>query len=83
MNKKILYLVIVLAGILVVPKTLMNGMFMDGQQYACVAQNMAEGKGTFWHPYLSETWQKGEAAPKVFNFIPPLTNMICSNQLRP
>jgi 4-amino-4-deoxy-L-arabinose transferase-like glycosyltransferase len=70
MNKKILYLVIVLAGILVGPKTLMNGMFMDGQQYACVAQNMAEGKGSFWHPYLSETWQK--AGSNAFMEHPPL-----------
>jgi hypothetical protein len=31
-------------------------MFMDGQQYACVAKNLANGKGSFWFPFLSETW---------------------------
>lgn len=31
---------------------------MDGQQYACVSKNLAEGKGTFWKPWLSETWER-------------------------
>ena len=32
-----------------------DGMFMDGLFYADISRNMAEGLGTFWTPYLSET----------------------------
>lgn len=41
---------------LVLPFVLQEGMFMDGQQYACVSKNLAEGKSTFWFPMLSNTW---------------------------
>lgn len=34
----------------VVPYWLQDGMFMDGQIYAAVAQNLADGLGTFWAP---------------------------------
>jgi hypothetical protein len=44
--------------ILVAPDWVQHGMFMDGVQYACVAKNLALGKGSFWHPYLSASWQK-------------------------
>ena len=45
-------------------------MFMDGQQYACVAKNLADGYGTWWFPYLSDTWWKAGSG----NFMehPPL-----------
>lgn len=42
--------------ILVLPSLLQHGMFMDGTQYACVAQNLATGKGSFWFPHLSDSW---------------------------
>ena len=42
--------------ILVAPFLLQDGMFIDGQQYACVAQNLANGKGSFWLPIASDTW---------------------------
>lgn len=42
--------------IIVIPDLLKQGMFMDGQQYACVAKNLANDKGTFWKPFLSESW---------------------------
>jgi len=45
-----------IALLLVVPDLLKQGMFMDGQQYACVAKNLANDKGTFWKPFLSQTW---------------------------
>ena len=35
---------------LVAPYWLQQGMFMDGQIYAAVAQNLADGLGTFWAP---------------------------------
>jgi 4-amino-4-deoxy-L-arabinose transferase-like glycosyltransferase len=44
--------------VLVFPAFFQHGMFMDGTQYAVVAQNLAEGKGTFWFPYLSASWEK-------------------------
>ena len=34
----------------VVPYWLQEGMFMDGQIYAAVAQNLADGLGSFWAP---------------------------------
>jgi hypothetical protein len=34
----------------VAPYWLQDGMFMDGQIYAAVAQNLADGLGTFWAP---------------------------------
>jgi 4-amino-4-deoxy-L-arabinose transferase-like glycosyltransferase len=56
--------------LLVVPPAVQHGMFMDGTQYACVARNLAEGRGTFWFPYLSPTWHK--AGSSYFLEHPPL-----------
>jgi hypothetical protein len=44
--------------LLIVPDLVQYGMFMDGVQYACVSKNMAHGKGSFWFPFLSESWSK-------------------------
>lgn len=44
--------------LLVMPSLVQHGMFMDGVQYACVAKNLAAGKGSFWFPYLSASWIK-------------------------
>ena len=44
--------------ILIVPTLIQDGMFLDGQQYACVAKNLAHGLGTFWQPFVSATWMK-------------------------
>jgi 4-amino-4-deoxy-L-arabinose transferase-like glycosyltransferase len=52
----LLILIIAIGTLIIVPGLLMEGMFMDGQQYACVAKNYAAGKGTFWFPFLSITW---------------------------
>lgn len=35
---------------------LQDGMFMDGLLYATVSRNLALGEGTFWFPYLSDTF---------------------------
>jgi hypothetical protein len=42
--------------ILIVPFLIQDGMFMDGEQYACVARNLANGKGSFWLPIVNDTW---------------------------
>ncbi|MFO7790776.1 MAG: glycosyltransferase family 39 protein, partial [Bacteroidales bacterium] len=56
--------------VLVLPVLVQDGMFMDGQQYACVAKNLAEGNGSFWFPHLSDTWWK--AGSPHFMEHPPL-----------
>ena len=38
---------------LVVPVLIRDGMFMDGLLYTCVAKNLSQGIGTFWHPHYS------------------------------
>lgn len=47
---------------------------MDGQQYACVAKNLADGYGTWWFPYLSDTWWKADSGH--FMEHPPLVYWI-------
>ncbi len=42
--------------ILIAPFLLQDGMFMDGEQYACVAKNLANNKGSFWLPIVNDTW---------------------------
>ncbi len=49
---------------------------MDGIQYACVSKNLANGFGSFWLPYLSETWWK--AGSNYFMEHPPLVYWIQS-----
>ncbi len=66
----LLLVVVAVAIIIVVPDLLKQGMFMDGQQYACVSKNLANNKGSFWKPILSETWQIQEK--KEFLEHPPL-----------
>ncbi len=45
-----------LCALLLLPALFMDGMFMDGVLYASVSRNYAEGFGTFWFPYFSETF---------------------------
>ncbi|MBN4051237.1 glycosyltransferase family 39 protein [bacterium AH-315-M05] len=56
--------------VLILPILIKDGMFMDGQQYACVSKNLADGLGTFWFPFLSESWWKSES--RFFLEHPPL-----------
>ncbi len=51
-------LTVAVALILVGVTLVQHGMFMDGTQYAVVAKNLAEGKGSFWFPYLSSGWER-------------------------
>lgn len=53
--------------ILIVPKLIQDGMFTDGILYAAIAKNLANGLGTFWFPYFSETMFSS------FHQQPPLT----------
>lgn len=55
---------------LLLPVLVQDGMFMDGVQYACVSKNLANGLGSFWFPFLSETWWK--AGSPYFMEHPPL-----------
>lgn len=50
---------------------------MDGTQYACVSKNLAEGRGSFWFPFLSPFWcQNGSfhffEHPPLFYFLESL-----------
>lgn len=51
------------------PRLAQDGMFMDGELYAAVAHNEANGSGTFWEPRFS---QVGLAGMTSFHEHPPL-----------
>jgi 4-amino-4-deoxy-L-arabinose transferase-like glycosyltransferase len=62
--------------IVVLPDLLRHGMFMDGTQYAIISKNYAEGKGTFWFPFLSSSWDK--QGQNAFLEHPPLVYFLQS-----
>lgn len=64
------WLTLALITALVVPVLIQDSMFIDGLQYACVSKNLANGQGTFWHPYVNATWMK--AGSNDFLEHPPL-----------
>jgi hypothetical protein len=41
--------------ILIVSQLVQDGMFMDGMIYVTVSRNLADGLGSFWDPYFSDT----------------------------
>src|SRR5919202_5990190 len=41
--------------LLVLPRMLSYGMFVDGVTFASIARNMAEHYGSFWRPYYTAT----------------------------
>ncbi|MCF8226803.1 MAG: glycosyltransferase family 39 protein [Bacteroidales bacterium] len=43
---------------LILPGLFMDGMFADGTQYACVSKNLSNGLGSFWFPFISDSWNK-------------------------
>ena len=57
-NSPFYFITISIFILLIVPVLIQDGMFMDGIQYACISKNLAHGLGTFWHPFLSSTWNK-------------------------
>jgi hypothetical protein len=48
-------LIVSLFFILIIRDLFRDGMFMDGMLYSTVAHNLANGLGSFWHPYFSQT----------------------------
>ncbi|MFH1004774.1 MAG: glycosyltransferase family 39 protein [Bacteroidota bacterium] len=52
--------------VLILPRVVQDGMFMDGLLYACVSKNLSDGIGTFWFPHFSKTMHH------FFNQQPPL-----------
>ncbi|MGE0567464.1 MAG: ArnT family glycosyltransferase [Bacteroidia bacterium] len=55
---------------LTLPVLIQDGMFMDGELYAAVSHNLANGIGTFWFPYFSHNNIAGIA--NSFHEQPPL-----------
>lgn len=57
---------------LIVPVLIQDGMFMDGLLYTCVSKNLSLGQGSFWKPYIMDSWMKSgspyfiEHPPLVF-----------------
>ena len=52
-----LYVIVIAAFFAIIADTLLTtGMFMDGLIYADVANNMARGIGSFWHPSCTLTF---------------------------
>lgn len=75
-------IIILLTG----PFLIQDGMFMDGQQYACVAENMANGKGTFWFPIVNDTWIMLESPfflehPPLFYWLESFAFLIFGNSM--
>lgn len=54
------------------PRLLPEGMFVDGMIYAILSKNLAEGLGSFWQPYLSETHWLPYNESNYFYEHPPL-----------
>ena len=52
-NTSFWFLVVGYILIIISPSFLTEGMFLDGLIYSEIAANMAEGKGSFWDPYMN------------------------------
>lgn len=72
----LLYFSIAFYALLILPRMLSYGMFMDGSTYASIARNLSEGFGSFWKPYYSET------VYKTFYEHPPLGFLLQSFAFR-
>ncbi|MEL7532491.1 MAG: glycosyltransferase family 39 protein [Bacteroidota bacterium] len=59
-------LTIAVAMFIFLPNLFREGMFIDGTLYAILSRNLAEGQGSFWQPYFSETYEP------IFFAHPPL-----------
>jgi 4-amino-4-deoxy-L-arabinose transferase-like glycosyltransferase len=65
-RQALLLLAVAVYCLLVLPRMLSYGMFLDGITYASIARNMADHYGSFWQPYYTAT------AYPVFYEQPPL-----------
>jgi 4-amino-4-deoxy-L-arabinose transferase-like glycosyltransferase len=48
-------LLVLVAMALMLPNIMSRGMFLDGVTYATVSRNLAEGHGSFWMPFYTDT----------------------------
>ena len=55
-NKPFVFLTIAVFLFLLLPSVFRDGMFMDGLIYAAISKNLANGIGTFWAPYFTQTF---------------------------
>lgn len=62
------WLLAALAGVLFLPNLFQHGAFMDGLYYGNTAMNMAEGKGSFWKPALTDTFESYMKGQLPFGF---------------
>src|SRR6476620_9904104 len=59
-------------GFMFLPRVVPQGMFVDGLLYSSISRNLAEGRGTWWLPFFSNTyWIKGISHDHYFEN-PPL-----------
>src|SRR5262249_28558926 len=65
-RSSLLFLAISVYCLLVLPRMLSYGMFLDGVAHASIARNMAENYGSLWQPYYTAT------AYPIFYEQPPL-----------
>jgi 4-amino-4-deoxy-L-arabinose transferase-like glycosyltransferase len=49
------FLTIAVFAAATLPRLAQRGMFVDGVTYASIARNLAEGRGTFWTPFYTDT----------------------------
>jgi 4-amino-4-deoxy-L-arabinose transferase-like glycosyltransferase len=56
--------------LLIVPKLIQDGMFLDGMLYTCVSHNLSNGIGSFWFPQFSPSYSN--AGSPFFHEHPPL-----------
>ena len=54
-RSSLLFLAISVYCLLVLPRMLSHGMFLDGVAHASIARNMAEKYGSLWQPYYTAT----------------------------
>lgn len=54
--------------LLILPRLIQDGMFLDGMLYSAVSHNFAKGHGTFWFPHFSHTHHNNfhEQPPLMF-----------------
>ncbi|MDX2188260.1 MAG: glycosyltransferase family 39 protein [Bacteroidota bacterium] len=73
-NKTWIFWIILLGTIVAIygPRFYQEGLFADGVTYACIARNMAIGKGSFWQPYFSSSFWLTYNTTSVFYEHPPL-----------
>ncbi len=55
LNNSFWILTVAVFIILIIPRLIQEGMFVDGVFYAAISRNLAHHLGTFWNPHYSET----------------------------